>query len=313
MSGSDSGQQQELASLQGLRVGISGAVPERECWGNVGDLDQIILRFVSQLSALVMKYGGEVVHGSHPSFTPILTRQAQRFGSRDGNNQLTLIASELFGKPPAVVAESLHAAKVILTQRIGDGPESDLQTRNGSLTALRLTLAREIDVLVAIGGKLHQSTGYNPGVLEELTVARWREVPCFIVASHGGLAGQLEDGVVRQFSAGNRMDPAESTAMAIWSDDVDAYVGRLVKHLVIHHKEFIRAQTTYDWFEWARVRLLSMWQSQPVYEIRSIDTNEIQHSAKRFAAVRKACEVGNMYELDQLLNPPTRKRSLADC
>ena len=139
---------QNFTPLKGLRVGISGAVPERESWGNVRDLDQIILRFVSQLSALIMKYGGEVVHGSHPSFTPILTTHAQRFADRSLSKQLTLVASELFGTPPPVVTQSLDVAKVILTPRVGDGLENDPQTRNDSLTALRLTIAREVDILV---------------------------------------------------------------------------------------------------------------------------------------------------------------------
>src|SRR5258706_8703957 len=82
--------------LRGLRVGISGAVPERESWGGVADLDQLILHFISQLSALVLMYGGEVVHGSHPSFTPVLAAQAKDFGSRTSKS-LTLVYSELFG------------------------------------------------------------------------------------------------------------------------------------------------------------------------------------------------------------------------
>src|ERR687896_99147 len=85
--------------LGGIRVGIAGAVPEPEHWGNVRDLDRVILNFVAQLSALVMKYGGKVVHGSQPAFTPVLVEQARKYPKKQA---LTLIASKLWGDPPEV-------------------------------------------------------------------------------------------------------------------------------------------------------------------------------------------------------------------
>jgi hypothetical protein len=141
--------------LRGLRVGITGAVPEPESWGKARALDQTILRFVSQLSGLVLKYGGEVVHGSHPSFTPVIATQARHFQSESATKALTLIASELFGDPPPVVVRCADVARVVLTPRIGD-PKSP-QIRDYSLTALRLALAQEIDVVVAVG-TLHASS-----------------------------------------------------------------------------------------------------------------------------------------------------------
>jgi hypothetical protein len=70
-------------------------------------------------------------------------------------------------------------------------------------------------------------------VLEELTVARWRNVPCIVVGAFGGLAGGLGADILRQFSAGNDMDEKSVAAMAVWDGeaDVDQYVGVILGHL----------------------------------------------------------------------------------
>lgn len=75
--------------LTGLRIWLSGAVPEVEAEGpdieepvenwKGSPLDYGILGFVQEFSSLVFKLGGEIIHGCHPSFTPILLQQARRF------------------------------------------------------------------------------------------------------------------------------------------------------------------------------------------------------------------------------------------
>jgi hypothetical protein len=297
------------APLKGLCVGISGAVPDREDWGTVKDLDQRILRFVSQFSALVMKYGGKVVHGSHPTFTPVLKAQAERLGSAEDEKPLTLLASELFGDPPAIVADAERVARVILTPRIGEGTADDPQTRNGSLTALRLMLAKEVDVVVAIGGKLHRSTGYNPGVLQELTVARWAQVPCFVVASYGGLAGAFEVDAVHAFSAENQMDPKMSAAMASWTDDVDEYAGRLLEHLIANRDRFVRNSLRTQ----TAGPALFIRGIEPLDRVarpaKQIDGEAVRAASERFAAVRRAFDAGDVDTLSQLLKPPPSRHS----
>ncbi len=239
--------------LAGLRVGLSGAIPEREHWGAVLDLDRIILSFVSQLSALVIEYGGTIVHGSHPALTPVIAEEARERrrsqGERLGEDRkpslgpgaLTLVASRLWGDPPEPTARCAgwSGASVILTPRIGPGDERDAETRNDSLTAMRLALAQQMDVLIAVGGKLHRDTGFNPGILEELTIARWHRVPCFVVACLGGMAGELETGLIGEFSIGNRLNKDDRGRMAQWSGSVDEHVGALITHLCRHRSEFV--------------------------------------------------------------------------
>ena len=229
--------------LAGLRIGISGAVPERQHWGKVVDLDRLVLTFVAQLSALVVRYGGQVVHGSQPLLTPVIAEQARR-QLRESTEPLKLFASQVFGELPEVTERAARAARaqVILTAKIGPGDYRDPETRNPSLTAMRMAMTEQVDVLVAIGGKLHRDTGFNPGVLEELVQARWHRVPCFIVGAFGGAVGRLEGQLIEEFCAGNLIS-AESDMgdLARWTETMDEYVGKLLVHMV-HHKDELKSQ-----------------------------------------------------------------------
>ena len=66
-------------SLEQYEVGLSGAVPDRKDWTEPA-MDRGVLEFVALLSGLVFKYGGRIVHGSHPTFTPVILQQARRHG-----------------------------------------------------------------------------------------------------------------------------------------------------------------------------------------------------------------------------------------
>ena len=54
-------------SLEQYEVGLSGAVPDRQDWSEPA-MDRGILEFVALFSGVVFKYGGRIVHGSHPTF-----------------------------------------------------------------------------------------------------------------------------------------------------------------------------------------------------------------------------------------------------
>jgi hypothetical protein len=233
--------------LAGLRVGISGAVPERELWGEVTDLDRLILIFNSQLSGLIMDYGGQVVHGSQPTFAPVLAEEARRC-SAEGTQPLKLVASKLWGESPEVGVRCAKLAKapLLLTPKVGEGSNLHKPTRDDSLTAMRLVLTAEIDVLIAIGGKLHSDTGFNPGVLEELAQARWRDIPCFIVGAFGGVAGSLDGKILKQLSEGNGLSDEEVLQLARWSNRMDEAVGGLVVHLAKHRDAFLRKRKQPD-------------------------------------------------------------------
>jgi hypothetical protein len=233
--------------FDGLRICISGAVPEREYWGDIPDLDRLILTFVSELTGLVVSYGGQIVHGSQPVLTPVVAEQARRQVRKGtkGTVPLTLFASQLFGQVPEVTLRAAHMAQadVVLTSQIGKGNAEDPDTVNQSLTAMRLAMMQQVDVVVAIGGKLHFDTGFNPGVLEELAQARWHEVPCFVIGAFSGAVARLEHPVLEELSAGSQFDDKLSMLELATSTDVmDEYVGKLLAHLAHHADDWRKSQ-----------------------------------------------------------------------
>ncbi len=63
-------------SLAKYQIGITGAIPSRGDWSEPA-MDFAILEFVALFSGIVFKYGGRIVHGCHPAFTPVIVRQAR--------------------------------------------------------------------------------------------------------------------------------------------------------------------------------------------------------------------------------------------
>lgn len=287
--------------LKGLRVQISGAVPEEEYWTQP-NLNEKILAFVQRLSELVILYGGRVVHGNHPGFTPAIVGRAQaivegRAGGVTSRHphepSVTLYASSLwplaweFPLRPEVV-------NVIQTLKVGEGDARDRDTRNLSLTALRLAMVQDVDVVVTVGGKLHRGTGFNPGVLEELTVARWRNVPCFVVASFGGLAAELDTQIIRQFSSGNKLGEDQTgqvetgdelRRLASWDQDIPSAAGDLVAHFVTHLDEFKGLARTKGARPEIPIRANASTIGQATVSVADVPIPLIKRSAARFAEV----------------------------
>jgi hypothetical protein len=196
---------------------------------------------------------------------------------------------------------------VVLTKKIGEGDLSDPKTRNSSLTAMRIAMTGNIDVVVAVGGKLHLETGFNPGVLEELAQARWHGAPCFIVGALGGAAGGLELPILQELCEGNLLEQGDvpPEELAIWTDTMDEYVGKLLAHLARHRDQFAKTRPTkYG---------LAMSRSIQVEEVRdstlggktkvvSVDPGVVDTCSSRFSQLLRAVERKNPVETHSLLN-----------
>jgi SLOG cluster2 len=298
--------------LGGLRVGIAGAVPERRYWGSVTDLDRLILAFVAQLSALVIRYGGTVVHGSQPSLTPVVAEQA-RLQSPEGISCLTLFASQLFGELPEVASRACRTseAELVLTRKIGEGDFRDPKTRNDSLTAMRIALTADVDIVVAIGGKLHRDSAFYPGVFEELAQARWRGAACFIVGAFGGAAGQLNLPILEEFSAGNLLDAGDVAPeeMATWTDSMDEYAGKLLAHFARHRDHFIKRRQS----EFGSPALRSRIRTEEVVEtalgraarVVTVDPGLVEQWSSRFSELIQAVRRNDSVQARKLLNQTT--------
>lgn len=179
-------------SLVQYDIGLSGAVPGRDDWSEPA-MDRAILEFVSLFSGIVFKYGGRIVHGSHPTFTPVILRQARLHASKDRSRKpVTLIMSELWAKDCSkeFVDGLADVADFEVSRQLGIGGPENVETRNRSLTEMRHLLIERQNVMVAVGGKMHRKDGLTPGVQQEMDFAAKKMIPRFLVAGMGGYTAE---------------------------------------------------------------------------------------------------------------------------
>jgi len=215
--------------LNGLRIGLSGAIPEPGEWAGRA-LDWEILNAVSTLADTVFSGGGYLVHGSHPSFTPRILAQAGPYAQERGEPVVTFVLSGLFAdthlarqlREPRYqgVLSLLLVDPVIPAGHEGHGAE-DPVVRNASLAAMREALIAEMDALVVIGGKRWAGSANKPGTLEELELACARGIPTFLLGGLGGMAADLASAQPR-----NRLtDGMQTRGMAEDRQNADAIAG----------------------------------------------------------------------------------------
>src|SRR5580704_14184843 len=121
-------------SLEQYEIGLSGAIPDRKDWSEPA-MDRAILEFVALFSGIVFKYGGRIVHGSHPTFTPIMLRQARLQAGKRARKPITLVMSDLWARnlKEEDIESLTDVAEFVITKRIGRGDAADADTRNQSL------------------------------------------------------------------------------------------------------------------------------------------------------------------------------------
>ena len=217
-------------SLEQYEVGLSGAIPDRRDWSEPA-MDRGILEFVALFSGIVFKYGGRIVHGCHPTFTPLILRQARLQAGRRQRKPVTLVMSDLWAQDLA--SEDIESfqdiAEFVITKKIGDGRAEDANTRNRSLTAMRRVLIDAQNVLVAVGGKMHSGDGIVSGVDEEMKLAARKGIPRFLVGGLGGFARKLAKELTP--SALNNSLSHRANITLFGTSDVCACVNVLFEHL----------------------------------------------------------------------------------
>jgi hypothetical protein len=233
-------------NLKGFEVGLSGAVPDRSEWTEPA-MDRGILEFVALITSLVVKYGGRIIHGAHPTFTPVILRHAQQHALNRNSPPVTLVMSELFSKEYSRAELNLLArnAEVVITPQIGDGGPDNIETRNRSLTRMRIALIDRMNVMIAVGGKLHTADGRLPGVAEELNLARRRGMPCFLVGGLGGMAAEYARGLSSSTVLQNGLSSDENEKL-FQTDDVASTVNIIFERLASGNSLLNRHLTQLD-------------------------------------------------------------------
>jgi hypothetical protein len=212
-------------------IGLSGAVPSRDNWSEPA-MDRAILEFVALFSGIVFKYGGRIVHGSHPTFTPVILRQARLHAGKERSRKpVTLIMSELWAKdlPKEFIDGVVDVAEFVVTKRIGEGGPENVETRNRSLTEMRHFLIESQNAMVAVGGKMHEKDGVIPGVREEMELAAKKGIPRFLIAGMGGYAAKYAKELTPS-SLHNGLSDDEN-ALLFGTSDVSACVNVLFEKL----------------------------------------------------------------------------------
>jgi len=229
-------------SLEGFELGISGAVPDPKDWSEPIQ-DRAILEFISVLSGLVIKYGGRIVHGSHPSFTPVILRQAREHQKPGGRKAVSLHISELWAKDldSDEIERMTSIAEVSICPQPIPGSEDDPKVRNAALSAMRVPLVNEMNAIVAVGGKTHGESKLVPGVKEELTLAQKRGMPRFLIGGLGGMAAAIATEVDPE-SFTNELSEAANDAL-LSSKDIAATVNIIFSHLA-HTKGLLGRELT---------------------------------------------------------------------
>jgi hypothetical protein len=158
-------------------------------------------------------------------------------------------------------------------------------------------MTQEVDVVVAVGGKLHVETGFNQGVLEELAQARWHNVPCFVVGAFGGAAGQLDNALIDELNAGNLMDDKSSMEMATLSYGMDEYVGKLIGHMARHRDDLRGRLRGVAAFQFSRKSMLEAHAANIV----SVDPEVVGAWSARFGELMKHVEGKDVASAGSLL------------
>jgi len=217
-------------SLEQYEIGLSGAVPNRVDWSEPA-MDRGILEFVSLFSGIVIKYGGRIVHGCHPTFTPVILRQARQQAGSRLRKPVTLIMSELWAQDLSQedIESMTDVAEFVITRKFGDKGPEDAETRNRSLSAMRRVLIDAQNVTVAVGGLMHSGDGIVPGVAEEIAMAEQKGIPRFLIGGLGGLTQKLARELAP--SGLNNALPDEANMTLFSTDDVAACVNVLFEHL----------------------------------------------------------------------------------
>ncbi|HNP82920.1 MAG TPA: CBASS cGAMP-activated phospholipase [Nitrospira sp.] len=174
----------DSALLAGARIWLSGAVPETD--GITAGQRAAIVDFVRLFARHVFRRGGHIIHGSHPSFTPTLLAEAERYQAHGGRKDcLVLAVSRYWSKDPkSVPIEAWRKIAVVY-----ETPESTGErARDESLELLRKWLTSRCDAIIVVGGKWWQSVGGRAGVPLELELAVARGIPCFLLGGLGGAA-----------------------------------------------------------------------------------------------------------------------------
>lgn len=158
---------------------ISGAFPDCE-----PDYQQYLTDAVYSLTKSIFQRNGKVIFGAHPTFQNLIFDMGKMYRPDDYQDATRLYVSKYF-VTDAVIEELRKNANVIATDIIAN-------SRNESLTLMRKQMISDDKAvaLVCLGGKTKLG-GHQPGVDEEIALAKAKGLPVFVIGSVGGRSAEI--------------------------------------------------------------------------------------------------------------------------
>ena len=212
------------SQLQGVRIWLSGSVPPDSTEAQIST----ILKFVQDFAAIVFRNGGYILHGSHPSFTPILVEEAKKFIQAGGHKDcLILVMSRFWSKDRKQDIDTLRESCTVYETPEAEGNNA----RDRSLSIMREWMVARCDSFVAVGGNWWNEIPGRAGVPIEADLALNKGLPCFLL---GGLGGAAEDFIRKHTeltrSLRNGLGDEENKAIAV-ENDVASLVNKIFDQL----------------------------------------------------------------------------------
>lgn len=190
--------------LAGICVGISGAVPapkERQKCGEV-----LIHNTLRRLVERILTAEGNIVYGSHPTFTDVIEGVAEGlFAEKPQPGRIRMYVGRRFFHPqpgtdepdPLMTEQDYEAKHRQFAELEWVGPPKG--NRQEVLDELREGFISAAHALVCIGGKGSRQ-GIVPGVGQEAEIALHKGKPVFLMAWAGGYTETL----YRDWRSGSR-------------------------------------------------------------------------------------------------------------
>lgn len=188
---------QYAPTLAGFRVSLSGAIPERHELEKHGWSELDIRTAVVYVVEAVLRRGGEIVHGNHPTYAPLIqavARQELRRSERDGRKQVRMYVVGPYVKDVEVAQLCAEHSDYADIELVGPWDREELHKEEREdackewLGEMRQRMSTYADVMVCIGGKGIRRDVPIPGVLAEATLMVEREKPVLLAAAMGGFA-----------------------------------------------------------------------------------------------------------------------------
>lgn len=174
------------SSLAGIRVHLSGSVPDDA----LPEDAERIRAFVKALAVAVLREGGSIIHGSHPSLRDSFKAAAEPFvRTRGPRDAMTAVRARKYATSAEHLAEIADQETYCVVQLV-PYPKGH---PNQSLMPLREWMADRSDVAVAIGGRHWNVNRERVGVPIELQEALGRGHPGFIITATGGAIAGYAD------------------------------------------------------------------------------------------------------------------------